>query len=180
MKRELYLILINYAMNTKPSKKKSELNNEPKKKTLFDHVKAIRQIQDPNYYNNLSEDDRKTFNHFMIIRALSMDESIVEDMAQLYQFFDKIPSAQFYQLLISLVPKNTRFYSWVKSRVMKHNKSLLKLVAQRFKVSTHQANEYINLLLRTEYGQEELVSICKSFGLSDKEVETLFEKNKEE
>jgi len=47
---------------------------------LFDHVKAIRAVQDPNYYDNLSEADRKSFNHFMILRALSMDENIVEEI----------------------------------------------------------------------------------------------------
>lgn len=163
------------------SRKKSTENPEgPKRRTLFDHVKQIRQVQDPNYYVNLSEDDRKSFNHFMIVRALSMDEDILETMAQLYQIFDKIPSAQFYQLLIALVPKSMRFYPWVKSRKMKHNKELLSLVSKRFQVSNHQANEYVNLLLRTEEGQSELVSICKAFGLEDKEVEELFEEKKEE
>ena len=164
------------------SKKKSietVQNNGPKKRSLFDHVKHIRQIQDPNYYLSLSQDEKKTFNHFMIIRALSMDESIVEDMAQLYQLFDKIPSPQFYQLLIALVPKSNRFYPWIKSKKMKHKKDLLQYVSQRFKVSTHQANEYVNILLRTDEGQAELIDICKSFGLDDKQVEELFEEKLE-
>lgn len=167
-------------MNSSPSKKKlpKSKSDAPAKKSLFDHVKHIRQIQDPNYYLNLSEDDRKSFNHFMIVRALSMDESLVEDMAQLYQYIDKIPSPQFYQLLIAFVPKSNRFYPWIKTRVMKHNKELLKYVSQRFKVSKYQANDYVNLLLRTEEGQGELVAICKSFGLEDKEVEDLFEEQK--
>ncbi len=112
----------------------------------------------------------------MILRALSMDAAIVEEIAQLYQIFDKIPSPQFYQLLIALVPKDMGFYRWVKSRKMKHNKQLLELVASRFKVAKYEANDYINLLLRTKLGQTELVNICKAFGLEDKEVEELFEK----
>lgn len=147
---------------------------------MFDHVKHIRQVQDPDYYVNLSEDDRKSFNHFMIVRALSMDAEIVETMAQLYQIFDKIPSPQFYQLLIKLVPRSNRFYPWVKTKKMKHNKELVALVAKRFLVAKYQANDYINLLLRSENGQAELVSICKAFGLDDKEVEELFEEKKEE
>jgi hypothetical protein len=117
----------------------------------------------------------------MIIRALAMDDNLVEDMAQLYQIFDKIPSPQFYQLLIKLVPRNNFFTPWVKSRVLKHNKELLEFVSKRFKVSKYQANDYVNLLLRNEEGQGELVLICKSFGLEDKKVEDLFEKsNKDE
>lgn len=165
-----------------PKKKSAEsiIDSGPKKKSLFDHVKHIRQVQDPEYYNTLSEMDKQSFNHFMIIRALSMDESIVEDMAQLYQIFSKIPSPQFYQLLIALVPKSNRFYPWIKSKRMKHKKGLVEYVAKRFLVSMHQANEYINILLRTEEGQGELVNICKAFGLSDKEVEELFEEKTED
>lgn len=167
-------------MISKNTKKKIVENEGPKKRTLFDHVKAIRQVQDPSYYINLSEEDIKSFNHYMILRALSMDASIVEDMAQLYQILDKIPSPQFYQLLIALVPKSNQFYPWVKSKVMKHNKMLLDFVAKRFRVSKYQANEYVNILLRSEEGQAELVNICKSFGLEDKEVEELFEEKKHE
>ena len=104
-----------------------------------------------------------------------MDADLVEDMAQLYLIFDKIPSAQFYQLLISIVPKSNKYFPWIKSKVMKHDKELISLVAKRFKVCHHHANEYINLLLHNEEGQGELINICKAFGLSDSEVEKLFE-----
>lgn len=156
----------------KSSKSESPL---PKRKSLFDHVNAIRRDKNPNYYNNLSEDDRKSFNHFMIVRALSMDAVIVEEMAQLYQLFDKIPSPQFYQLLVALVPQDFRFYKWIKSKKMKHKKELLQIVAKRFGVSQFEANDYINLLLRTEDGQGELVSICRAFGMNEDEIEEVFD-----
>jgi hypothetical protein len=166
-------------MKSKTSRKSSSTEEGPKRKSLFDHVKHIRTVQNPSYYVNLSDDDKKSFNHFMIIRALAMDDTIVEDMAYLYQIFDKIPAPQFYQLLIALVPNTNRFSPWIKSKAMKHNKELLNLVAKRFHVSKHQANQYVNLLLRTELGQAELVNICKAFGLEDKEINDLFEEKKE-
>lgn len=165
-------------MSSKPSKRAKGDPSAPKRKTLFDHVKQIRQIKDPNYYNNLSEDDRKSFNHFMIVRALSMDATIVEEMAQLYQLFDKIPSAQFYQLLIALVPQDYRYYPWVKSKKMRHKQELLELVAKRFGISKFEANDNVNLLLRTEDGQGELVNICRAFGLGEQEIEDLFTEKK--
>lgn len=166
-------------MSKSPRKKSSE-NEGPKRRSLFDHVKHIRQVQDPDYYINLSEEDRKSFNHFMILRALAMDDTLVEDMAHLYQILDRIPSPQFYQLLIALIPRNNRFCPWVKSKVMKHNKVLLGYVAKRFQVSHYNANEYVNLLIRTEEGQSELVLILKCFGLEDSEIEKMFEKEKYE
>lgn len=108
-----------------------------------------------------------------------MDAVIVEEMAQLYQLFDKIPSPQFYQLLVALVPQDFRFYKWIKSKKMVHKKELLKIVADRFGISQFEANDCINLLLRTEDGQGELVSICRAFGLSDSEIENIFDDKKE-
>ena len=166
-------------MKSKKSNIRTDSDDDsPKKKTVFDHVNHIRQIQSPDYYLDLSDEDKKSFNHFMIVRALSMDESIVEDMAQLYQYFDKIPSPQFYKLLIAIVPKNRQYHPWIKSKVMRHNKELLGYVAKKFKIATYQANEYVNILLRNENGQAELVSICKFFGLEDKEIEGLFTERK--
>lgn len=160
-------------MNSEKSKTKNKTQGEIKK-TLFDHVKHIRQVQDVNYYVELSDADKKTFNHFMIIRALSMDENIVEDMAALYPIHDKIPSEQFYLLLINLIPKSNKFYPWVKSKTLKHDSRLLKIVADRFKVSTKQALEYINILIESENGQLEIVNICQAIGLEEKDINDLF------
>lgn len=108
-----------------------------------------------------------------------MDAAIVEEMAQLYQLFDKIPSPQFYQLLIALVPQDRRYYPWIKSRKMNHKKELLELVAKRFGISKFEANDAVNLLLRTDEGQRELVSICRAFGLNESEIENVFDDKKD-
>jgi hypothetical protein len=75
---------------------------------LFDHVKHVRSIQNPNYYKNLSELDRKTFNPFMILKALSMNPILVDDISTLFRYFDKI------QQMKASVEKG--FYKCIKSR----------------------------------------------------------------
>jgi hypothetical protein len=112
----------------------------------------------------------------MILRALSMDSHIVEEMAFLYRYFDKIPSPQFYTLLINLIPRQNRWVPWVKAKVVKHSNELLTVVANHFKVSKRQANEYINVMIQSDDGAEKLVDLCQYEGVSDKEIETLFEK----
>ena len=160
---------------TSKKSRKSKTDTTPKALGLFDHVKHIRSVQSPGYYDNLSETDRKSFNHFMIIRTLAMDDSIIEDMAVLYRYFDKIPSPQFYQLLISVVPKSNKFVLWIKSKYLKHNKDLLELVSKKFEVPKRQANEYVNILLHSN--PEELVNVCRAYGLEDKEIEELVNKD---
>ena len=160
----------------KQSKRQEPQDSIPNKLTLFDHVKHIRGVQDPNYYNKLSEENRKSFNHFMILRALAMDSNIVQEMAFLYRYFDKIPSPQFYTLLCGLVPRQNRWVPWIKTKVVKHSSEMLTVVANHFKVSKRQANEYVNILIRDEEGLNRLVELCQSEGLDDKEIEKLFEK----
>ena len=52
-------------------------------KTLFDHIKAITQFQDPNYFDKLEEDDLKTWSNYMIHRFLSMNSNWIEVLSDL-------------------------------------------------------------------------------------------------
>lgn len=165
---------------SKPQQKSNEEPTKTNKLSLFDHVKHIRTVQSPDYYESLSEENRKSFTHFMILRALSMDNDIVGEMAFLYKYFDKIPSPQFYKLLIALVQKNFRWVPWIKSKIVHHNKKLIDLVANHYKVSRREANNYINVLVASDDGLNKLLDLCQLCGLDDSEIEALFEKNKYE
>lgn len=114
----------------------------------------------------------------MILRALSMDQDIVQEMAFLYRYFDRIPSPQFYQLLTHLVPKYNGWVPWIKTKIVKHSKDLVSLVAKHYEISTRQANEYVNVLIASEDGLQNLLTLCQTTGLSDSEVEKLFDKEK--
>ena len=161
---------------TKESKKTQEfeeLSEEPTNKPigLFDHVKHIREVQDPEYFKNLSEFDRKNFSHFMILRALSMNPSFLEDISWMFRYFDSIPSEQFYRLLISVLPADRKYYPWIKSKGHKLNNELIEFVADKFKISTNRAVEYISIMTNLNGGVEELVKICQGYGLNEKEIE---------
>lgn len=140
---------------------------------LFDHVKHVRSVQNPNYYKNLSELDRKTFNPFMILKALSMNPVLLDDISTLFRYFDKIPHPQFYQLLIGLISPDKRFYTWVKAKKRPFGKRLLELIARYFEISEKEAAEYATLLYPTDKGKKELEELCKNFGLNDKEVDSI-------
>ena len=58
---------------------------------LFDHIKQVRCIQDPDYFKNLTDVDTKSFNHFMILKALSMNPALLGYISDLFKYFDKIP-----------------------------------------------------------------------------------------
>ena len=167
--------------DSKSKKGRKKLENPTVKGIgLFDHVKQIRSVQDPNYFKNLTDVDTKSFNHFMILKALSMNPELLEDVATLFKNFDKIPSPQFYQLLIGLIPQDKRYYPWVKSSKKPFSKKLLELISTYFEISQKEAEEYVVLLSSTDKDNKELEDLCRAFGLSDKEVESVMKGNDDE
>ena len=148
---------------------------------LFDHVKHIRQVQDPDYYDNLTELDKKSFDQFMILRALSMNPELLDDVAMVYRYLEtKIPNRAFYKLLISIIPIDRRWYQWLKRPKRPFKTEALQLFAKWFQVSTDEAEEYAVILSQTENGKKELFDICQGFGLSDKEVEKILSSKEDE
>ena len=169
---------------TKKSKKSSSvktkfdyLDDADKQKglSLFDHIKHIQKVQDPDYFKNLKDVDKKSFNHFMILRGLSMNPELLETISTLYGYFDIIPSPQFYTLLIGLIPLESprTFHPWIKGKKKPYTEELVKLVAKRYEVSETEAYDYIKIYMGTDSGIEELYDICRGYGLTDKEVEKL-------
>ena len=49
-----------------------------KKKSLFDHVNQVTAVQNPNYWEDISDEDKKTWSNYMVNRFLSMNTSWLE------------------------------------------------------------------------------------------------------
>jgi len=165
------------AEKKKRGRKKNEDNGLIKSLGLFDHIKHIRTIQTPDYYKNLTEADRKSFNHFMILKALSMNPHILDEVSTLFKLFDKVPSPQFYTLIIGLIPIDTRYYPWIKSTKKKFSKELIELLAKYYEISKAESQDYARILYETEKGKKELEQLCQDFGLEKKEIEAALKEN---
>ena len=61
-------------MSGKRSGKKSSI----KRKSLFDHINQITKIQNPNYWEQISEEDKKTWSNYMVNRFLSMKSDWID------------------------------------------------------------------------------------------------------
>jgi hypothetical protein len=160
----------NEKSETKSQKKKKslEINNQ---KGLFDHLDQIRTTKNPDYWDTLSDKEKKNFNHWMILTGLSQDESLIPLCSQLWRegYYDTIPSPQFYTLLCQLVPYSNRKFGWNKTK--KKNLELLGYISRWFSISTREASEYFDIFMSNEKGMVELSKILEGSGLSDKEAE---------
>lgn len=163
-------------MTVKKSKLKQKIKE--KKMSLFDHVNMIKEKTDINYFDKLSEEDRKTFNRYMILRVLSMNKKIIDIVSDISRYFDKIQDDRiFCKLLMSKIPKDFYFHKYIKSSVANVNSDLINVIQGYYNISYNDAVEYYKLFIINDNNLNELIMLLEECGKSDKEIDKLF-KNK--
>jgi len=159
--------------STKKSRNKKRDDITPKTLGLFDHLKHIRTVQDPEYFDLLTEVEKKSFTPFQILRGLSMNPELLDNVSTMYRYFDKIPKKSLYKLFIGgMVPLEYpgSFHPWVKAKKFPVSQIIVDLITKYFEISTKEAGEYVLLLLTKPTGKQELEQFCKDYGLTESEI----------
>lgn len=157
--------------NKKPAKKLP--TNE---KTLFDHLKMITEIQDPNYFDTLTDKDKKTFSNFMIQRFLSMNSEWVEFISEMDPVVigNQLKPELAYKLYISMIPKSKVFLKYVKSASEnKFNKELVDVFRLYFETSKEEAIEYLTILSEIDKEHLEVIKILEMHAYDEKQIKKL-------
>ena len=148
--------------------------SETKPKTLFDHIKAITQEQNPKYWDTLEEADKRTWSNFMVHRFLSMNPDWIELLSEIQPLTQTLEPKQLYLAMIGLLPKGRYFLKYVKGKgVDKYEKWLIELIIQDFQCSSREAEEYCEILYSTKEGRENIKYICEKYGVDKKQITKL-------
>jgi len=143
-----------------------------KRKSLFDHIKQITSVQSPNYWEEISEEDKKTWSNYMTHRFLSMNMEWVELVNELQKY--NLKPKELYKLYTNILPKGNRWLKYIKGRnQMEHPKWLINIVTNQEKFSKREAYDMIEMLYLTEGGMLELGEICRKWGVEPKKIEAL-------
>jgi len=141
-----------------------------KKKGLFDHLNQVKKIQSPDYWENISEEDKKTWSNYMINRFLSMNMSLVELTNELQKL--NLKPRDLYKLYINVLPKDNRFYKYVKGKKdMEYPNWLVNIVANEMKTSKREAYDAVEMYMTTEGGMLELREICVKWAVEPKKIQ---------
>jgi len=136
--------------------------------TIFDHLANITWKKKP--WSELTELDQKSFSPYLINRWLSMNPDLIEivDMFQQYTI-GPLSKKHVYQLYFDVLPKAKMFARYIKGKKQdKYNKELVKSIANHYQVSYIESEEYIGLL-----GKDNLISILRRYGKTEKEIKGL-------
>ena len=115
----------------------------------FDHIKNLHTKK--RTWNDFNDEEKKSFNVFIINKALSMNPNylgivnIVQNFTGLNQILSQ---KEVFNLYYSLLPNKFRFYKWIKGTKIKKDKEKAEYLAMHFKVSTREAYDYLKILDR--------------------------------
>jgi hypothetical protein len=151
-------------------KQNKTTDEKNKSRGLFDHINHIREVKSPDYYQSLTESEKNTFNKYMLLRVLSMDSDIIEEMSFISKYFQNIPNDHFYKLLIDIVPKGRRFSKYIKKTTGNVNETILTCICDKFKIGQKDAIDYYKVFVTDEKGTKELVNLVECFGYTEKEI----------
>jgi len=143
-------------------------------KGLFDHIKQITNVQDPNYWDKLEPEDKKTFSNYMVLRFLSMKYEWIETIAAVQPYLQEAPPKAMYLALIDLLPKGRHFMKYMKPKgADKYEGWLVELVAKHYETSKLQAEDYLKILYSTRSGKERIKQLSEDYGTDPKIIKKL-------
>ena len=122
---------------------------------LFDWLKQL--TYNKGDWDSFSDDDKKSWNNYMVHRFLSMNPDYIEvvNIVQKYQY---LTDKQVYTIYKNLIPKRNVFLKYIKGKKDKTSAEDIKYLADYFECSTREIKEYIDIVPK-----EELANILDNF-----------------
>jgi hypothetical protein len=138
-----------------------------KSKGLFDHLNQVTQIQNKNYWKNLTESDKKTWSNYMINRFLSMKMEWTDFVNEIQKL--KLDSRMLYLVYSNTLPKGRQFLKYIKKKKQTiYNTQVVQKVSEYFEISQSESEDYLNLL-----SKEQIRELVSKYGYTDKELKQM-------
>ena len=152
-------------MSGKRSGKKSLV----KKKSLFDHINQITATQNPNYWDEISDEDKKSWSNYMVNRFLSMNSDWMELVNELQKY--NLQPKELYKLYTNILPKGKRWLRYMKGKNdMDYPEWLINIVRNNDELSRKEAIQNIDMLMLTEGGMMELGELGRKWGIEERKI----------
>lgn len=128
--------------------------------SLFDWIKQI--ISFKKNWNDFSEEDKKTYNVFMINKFLSMNQNYL-DIVNYVQKLNIQDKEKSYIVYCSMIPKSQKtYFPYIKTTKKSQDPELLDNISKYYECSNREASEYLELL-----SKDEVKDILDSMGINE-------------
>ena len=148
---------------------KSGKKSSVKKKSLFDHINQITAVQNPNYWEDISVEDKKSFSNYMVNRFLSMKPEWIDLVNELQKY--NLKPKELYKLYTNVLPKGKQWLKYTKGKNdMKHPEWLINIMRNSDESSRKEAIDAIEILMLTEGGMMELGETARKWGIEERKI----------
>lgn len=134
-------------------------------KNIFEWLNELTFIKSPT--NKFKEEAWDNFNAYMVHRFVSMNHNYIE-IANIAQKFHPTDKKGIYNFYCEMLPKKKMFLRYIKSKIKKRPKEILKPIAKYYECSFEEADNYITLSPKNK-----IETILKHIGTNDKEIKKL-------
>ena len=108
-----------------------------KRKNLFDHINAITSQQYPNYWDKISDEDKKSWSNYMVNRFLSMKMDWVELVNEVQKY--PLKPKELYKVYTDILPKKRQWLKYIKGdKKMKYPEWVYEIVAKHLQISMRE------------------------------------------
>jgi hypothetical protein len=143
-----------------------------KAKSLFDHIKQITDVQNPNYWDDISDEDKKSWSNYMVNRFLSMKMDWIDIVNEVQKY--QMEPEMLYKVYTNIFPKGKQWLKYIKGdKKMKYPKWVYETVAKHLQISMREANDAVEMYVISAGGQAELADILFKYGVEEREVRKL-------
>ena len=141
-----------------------------KRKSLFDHINQITATQNPNYWDEISDEDKKSWSNYMVNRFLSMNSDWMELVNELQKY--NLQPKELYKLYTNILPKGKRWLRYMKGKNdMDYPEWLVNIVRNNDECSRKEAIQAIDMLMLTEGGMMELGELGRKWGIEERKIQ---------
>jgi len=139
---------------------------------LFDHIKQITDVQNPNYWDDISDEDKKSWSNYMVNRFLSMKMDWIDIVNEVQKY--QMEPEMLYKIYTNIFPKGKQWLKYIKGdKKMKYPKWVYDIVAKHLQVSMREADGAVEMYEISAGGQAELADILLKYGVERKEIRKL-------
>ena len=140
-----------------------------KRKNLFDHINAITSRQHSNYWDEISDEDKKSWSNYMVNRFLSMKMEWIEFVNEVQKY--PLKPKELYKVYTDILPKKRQWLKYIKGdKEMKYPNWVYEIVAKHLQISLREASDAVDMYELSHGGQAELIDILLKYGRTIEEI----------
>ena len=140
-----------------------------KRKNLFDHINAITSRQHSNYWDEISDEDKKSWSNYMVNRFLSMKMEWIEFVNEVQKY--PLKPKELYKVYTDILPKKRQWLKYIKGdKEMKYPNWVYEIVAKHLQISLREASDAVDMYELSHGGQAELTDILIKYGRTVEEI----------